>query len=461
MSFTLYSDVNCTVAVSGVSGSGPITTSGGVSTASFSVAWTPKSAGTYHWIASYPGDNNNSGYTTTCGAANEQVTIAKATPTITTQASPTSGTAGVAITPVKDTATFVGTTTVAPTGSVSFTLYSDATCKTAVSGVSGSGTISTTGGVSTASFSVNWTPTAAGTYHWIASYPGDTNNSGYTTTCGAANEQVTIAKATPTISTKATPTSAGTGSTLQDSATLAKTSGLLGTGSITFSLYGPGDSSCATALHSETVTGIATTGPFSTKIGFVAKVVGTYHWTARFSGDANNNAVGSSCAAEPVVVAQQVSESTPSTTTCAQFASGFATGLSQIQYTLTGTKIATVTPGSIAYWVKVASAGTYKITQTISETSRHMILTSGSAVYDNYNSSTGSCTTVGSTITQGATSGAITVKVGTGTGPFYIGINLSSTNLVGETAPKPNTTDQYMFGAGFAGSSSPVDLVFK
>ncbi len=207
VSFTLYSDVNCTVAVSGVSGSGTISTTGGVSTASFSVNWTPAAAVTYHWIASYPGDNNNSGFTSTCGAANEQVIIAKATPTITTQASPTSGIAGVAITPVKDTATFVGTTTVAPTGSVSFTLYSDVNCTVAVSGVSGSGTISTSGGVSTASFSVNWTPAAAVTYHWIASYAGDNNNSGYTSTCGAANEQVMIAKATPTITTQASPTS--------------------------------------------------------------------------------------------------------------------------------------------------------------------------------------------------------------------------------------------------------------
>jgi hypothetical protein len=179
----------------------------------------------------------------------------------------------------------------------------------------------------------------------------------------------------------------------------------------------------------------------------LAKVVGTYHWTVRFSGDGNNNAASSGCAAEPVVIAQQMSQSTPSTTTCPQFASGFATGLSQIQYTLTGTKIGTVTPGAIAYWVKVATTGTYKITQSVSETSRHLTLLSGSAVHDNYSSTTGSCTTVSGTISQATTSGAVTVKFTTGKGPFYIGLSFSSTNVVGEAA-RPSTTVHYVFSAG-------------
>ncbi len=211
MSFTLYSDVNCTVAVPGVSGSGPISTSGGVSTASFSVNWTPAAAATYHWIASYPGDTNNSGLHQHLRCHQRAGHHRQGNADDHHAGEPDTGTAGVAITPVKDTATFVGTTRVAPTGSVSFTLYSDVNCTVAVPGVSGSGPISTTGGVSTASFSVNWTPAAAATYHWIASYPGDTNNSAYTSTCGAANEQVTIAKATPTITTQASPTSGTAG----------------------------------------------------------------------------------------------------------------------------------------------------------------------------------------------------------------------------------------------------------
>ena len=80
------------------------------------------------------------------------MTWTKASPSITTQAGPTAITVGTATT-VGDTATFQNTVSVAPpTGSVTFTLYSNNTCTTPT-GISGSGTISTTAGVSTASFS--------------------------------------------------------------------------------------------------------------------------------------------------------------------------------------------------------------------------------------------------------------------------------------------------------------------
>jgi hypothetical protein len=72
-----------------------------------------------------------------------------------------------------DTATLAGGYN--PSGDVIFTLYSDATCSTPA-GLSGPGTI--VGGV--ASFSENWTPTAAGTYTWITN-AGDDNNNGFIT----------------------------------------------------------------------------------------------------------------------------------------------------------------------------------------------------------------------------------------------------------------------------------------
>ncbi|MBI5964683.1 MAG: DUF11 domain-containing protein [Chloroflexi bacterium] len=106
-------------------------------------------------------------------------------PTISTIASPTTGETGIAGT-FGDTATVSGGDN--PTGSVTFTLYSDSICTTAVSGMSGSGVIS--GGE--ASWSSSWTPPLAGTYYWKASYPGDINNNPYTTGCLDANEQITI-----------------------------------------------------------------------------------------------------------------------------------------------------------------------------------------------------------------------------------------------------------------------------
>ena len=443
ITFKLFApgDSSCTAAVhtetvTGVKSNGPFSTTTG---------YVANAVGTYQWTASFSGDGNNAGVTSACGA--EAVSVGKATPTIVTAASPTKGIVGVVIKVLKDSATLAGTP-IAPTGPVAFALYSNSGCTTPVSGVTGSGAIS--GG--TASFSVKWTPKAAGTYYWIASYGGDANNAAVASTCG---EPVVIT-AQPTISTTANPKSAGIGTTLQDSATLASTSNLLGTGSITFKLYAPGDGSCASAIHTETVTAVKTNGPFTTTTGITAKTVGTYQWTAAFTGDANNAAASSKCGADAVTVGPQISEITPVATTCAQFASGFATSLPSYQYTLSGSKIGTVTPSSFTYWVKVPSTGTYKITQSTNETSKKLVLSSGSGVYDNATAS--SCTTVSGGITQSTTSDAVTVKVTSGSGPFYIGLNFSTSKVIGEAAPGPSTTVAYTFSAGLTGASSVIDL---
>jgi hypothetical protein len=323
VTFTLYSDAACKTAVSGVSGSGAISTTGGVSTATYSTSWTPPAAGTYYWIASYAGDVNNSPFTTTCGASTEQISVGKASPTITTQASPTTGTSGVSLL-VSDTATFGNTTTVAPTGTVSFTLFSDAACTTAVSGVSGSGGISTTGGVSTATYSTTWTPPGAGTYTWIASYGGDSNNNGFTTKCTDPNEQIVVGKASPNITTQANPTGAtsGTSLTVGDTATFGNTTTVTPTGSVTFTLYS--GATCGTAVTGVSGSGtISTTGGVSTasySTTWTPPGAGTYTWIASYAGDSNNNAFTTKCTDpnEQIVVAK----ASPSITTQASPTTG-------------------------------------------------------------------------------------------------------------------------------------------
>ena len=101
----------------------------------------------------------------------------------------------------------------------------------------------------------------------------------------------------PTLTATAAPAATTTGSRLQDTALLASTESLQGTGSITFNLYGPGDTTCATIIHTETVSSIASDGPFGTSAGFVATLAGTYNWTASFTGDADN-ASATSCATQ-------------------------------------------------------------------------------------------------------------------------------------------------------------------
>ncbi len=97
------------------------------------------------------------------------------------------------------------------------------------------------------------------------------------------------------------PNAGPTGTKLQDSATLSSTGTLEGTGSITFKLYAPGDTHCTTPIHTETVTGISSDGPFSTTTGYVAKSLGRYNWTASFSGDGNNSPASTACGAGPAM----------------------------------------------------------------------------------------------------------------------------------------------------------------
>src|SRR5437899_163485 len=78
-------------------------------------------SGTYQWLASYAGDANNNGFTTSCGDSGEQLTVIKATPTITTSASPAaSQVVGTTFT-VSDTATFHNA--FAPNGTLRYSSY--------------------------------------------------------------------------------------------------------------------------------------------------------------------------------------------------------------------------------------------------------------------------------------------------------------------------------------------------
>ncbi len=141
-------------------------------------------------------------------------------------------------------------------------------------------------------------------------YPSDTglhspyNNGGNIATishylvCG----QPAVAKVTPTLTT--TPSSGGTvgSAVLNDTATLS--GGTSPGGSITFDLYSPSETSCSgTPAFSQTVT-VSGNGSYSTGNTMAAGVVGTWNWTAIYSGDANNFGASSACGPEKVTVAQ-------------------------------------------------------------------------------------------------------------------------------------------------------------
>ena len=175
-----------------------------------------------------------------------------------------------------------------PTGSVTFSLYgpNDATCGNApiftdTKTVSGDGTYN----------SASFTPATAGTYRWIVTYSGDTNNFAGSGSCNDANESVVVSKATPTLSTLVSPNTHRVGAMVTDTATVS--GGFSPTGTVTFRLFGPNDSTCSTApVFTSTKTlsgGTATSDPF------IPTLPGTYRWIASYNGDANNNAVVGLC----------------------------------------------------------------------------------------------------------------------------------------------------------------------
>jgi len=246
----------------------------------------PTLAGTYRWIASYSGDANNGPVEGACGDANESVVITQTTPTLVTQASAAIQLGG----SVTDTATLSGGTN--PTGTITFRLYGpdDATCANAAVFTSNAVTVTGNGQyVSTPSF----TPTAVGTYRWIASYSGDTNNVPLAGNCNDANESVVVSQATPSIVTQASP-GGQRGISVTDAATLS--GGTNPTGSITFRLYGPNDATCANApVFTSNAIAVDGNGTYTSAPGFTPTLPGTYRWIATYSGDAGNAGIAGAC----------------------------------------------------------------------------------------------------------------------------------------------------------------------
>jgi uncharacterized repeat protein (TIGR01451 family) len=258
------------------------------------VSFTPDTAGTYHWIASYSGDANNSPAAGACGDDGENDTVNKVNPTISTSANETVTLGGA----IHDSATLAGGTN--PTGTITFKVYGTADC-------SGAALFTTSVDVdgNKTYGPVSYTPGNAGTYHWIASYSGDANNNPVSGACGDAGENDTVNKLSPSIATElvsgetnGTNLTLPLGSTVHDTATLSGATATAG-GTVAFTVYS--DSACtqsfAAAGSANVVNGIVGD---SSDVTF--NQAGTYYWQAVYSGDANNNGATSACTSEVVTI---------------------------------------------------------------------------------------------------------------------------------------------------------------
>jgi hypothetical protein len=280
-------------------------------------AATVTSAGRYCWRADYTSHtqgvpDSSDSRETECFKVNPR------TPTLTTLAGGSPVDFGQ---PVTDTATLTGTAhqpgtggpagsngSINPTtlggdaqGTITFTLYKD-DCVTPATGTgSNPQTVAVSGDGSYGP--VSFTPDAPGTYHWVASYPGDlpntTASSPNPTACLDENEDVVVRRIPTEISThqSAYP---------NDSATITSTvagKNLPGGGTVVFRLFGPTDGvtphtaleNClahgATGLiYTETKNNVggaqsATTSTSNTSVS--VDVSETYYWRVTYDpGDA-------------------------------------------------------------------------------------------------------------------------------------------------------------------------------
>jgi hypothetical protein len=136
---------------------------------------------------------------------------------------------------------------------------------------------------------------------------------------------------------------------------------------------------------------------------------------------------------------------------CSQFASGTASALSELSYSIKGGTIKQVNLGVFFYWVKVTGGGTYTITQSSSPSLTPFRIAPGSAVYD------ASCSKVSRMVIQDATTGTVTVTF-SGTGTFFIGIKYASTSVKGTPATAGQTYVDTMATIEVAGSIQSINL---
>jgi hypothetical protein len=274
----------------------------GTYTASYTLPVTGTAAGIYTWSVSYVGDGNNYGAVDQ-GGTTEQTVVSKAGPKIVT-------TAGAAVT-LGTTAPTLGDSAVVSggyyeTGSLVFALNGpNGFSYTQTDTLSGNGTY-------TASDTLPTTGTVAGTYTWHVSYAGDVNNNSANDQGGTA-EQTVVSKAGPAIVTTANSavTLGTTAPILSDSAVVS--GGYNNTGSLVFTLSGPGGFSYT---QSDTLAGNGTYIASDT-LPTTGTVAGTYTWHVSYAGDVNNNSAvdqGGTTEQTAVSPASPTIATTPSTT---------------------------------------------------------------------------------------------------------------------------------------------------
>ncbi|MCY4727891.1 hypothetical protein NYO98_16515 [Nocardioides sp. STR2] len=259
------------------------------------------SAGRYCWRAVFSGDSANGIPGSSDASASECFTVDPVTPTLATTAgadvnlgSPVTDTAtlsGLATQPANPVINLTGTGGAAAGGTITFKLYgpSDTGCGPLVHTVTPATPVSGNGTYGPVSF----TPTAPGTYHWVAEYSGNAPNTNGTThnaSCADTNEDVVVSTVPSSLTSaqRWVPNDSVTVSAPAGSGNLA--------GTVSFDLYASSDCT-GNAVYSttESVSG-ASPRTVSTSNTTAQTASGSFSW--KVSYDSTNPAqrdIGASC----------------------------------------------------------------------------------------------------------------------------------------------------------------------
>ncbi|MFL6007695.1 MAG: Ig-like domain repeat protein [Gaiellaceae bacterium] len=200
--------------------------------------------------------------------------------------------------PISDTAHLTGSTLGAG-GTITFHLFSDSSCQNEINTGLTSVPVNGDGDYS----SGNFTPGAAGSYYWVASYSGDAHNKDSTGKCGDAGETSVVNKATSSTATQlhdnttdatiAVSSSVALGTSVHDKATVSDTvSGVDPTGDVTFTFFGNGTCSGQGTAKGTVALAGGVAHP-STASGALA--AGDYSFQGHYNGDTNFAASTSPC----------------------------------------------------------------------------------------------------------------------------------------------------------------------
>jgi len=321
VTFTLYSGGWCTQGAGsgGTQVGSPFTTALDASGNATSSAFKWLAPGTYYFVANYLGDGTDPPSSGPC----EPFTIVPC-PTAVVTTTVWSGSSIVSAplsepASVTDAVNVAGNESAAPTGNVTFTLFSGGTCNNGQVGSSGT----QVGSASTGPLDGNGDATsptfsglAAGNYYFVVSYAGDgvyppsTGNCEPFTVCSAPKSWTSTVVNSGGAPIVGTPL--GLDATVTDTANVTGNGNNSPSGAVTFTLYTGGtcngQGSGGTVVGTDTETLDANGSATSTSFGPLA--AGSYYFVGVYTGSGTASYPGSTGACEPFTVSSQSTTST-------------------------------------------------------------------------------------------------------------------------------------------------------